>query len=101
MADLTPPPPAAIEAQRAFDAADAECRRISDALPSSVAVAAGEAIVTEEQRVELQAARDARMAALHALLAVKRWDGDGGPKEAEAALRQAARAAGDEPSGAA
>jgi glutamate formiminotransferase len=91
MADATPPPAEAIEAQRAFDRADAACRRIADALPSSVAVATGEAIVTEEQRAELQEARDARMAALHALLAAKRWEGDGGPRAAEAALREAAR----------
>lgn len=91
MADHTPPPPEAIAAQRAFDDALAVVERISDALPSSVAIAAGEAEVTEEQAAELQAAREARMAALHALLAVKRWEGDGGPKEAEAALRKAAR----------
>ncbi|MFI7126017.1 hypothetical protein ACIBQ1_10005 [Nonomuraea sp. NPDC050153] len=91
MADTTPPPAEAIEAQKAFDAAVAECQRISDSLPSSVAIAAGEVTVTDEQKTELEAARTARMDALKALLAVKRWEGDGGPKEAEAALRKAAR----------
>ena len=91
MADTTPPPAEAIEAQRAFDRADAACRRIAGALPSSVAVANGEAEVSDEQRAELQEARQARMEALWALLAVKRWEGDGGPRAAEAALREAAR----------
>ena len=91
MADTTPPPAEAIEAQRAFDRADAACRRIAAALPSSVAVANGEAEVSEEERAELQEARRARMEALWALLAVKRWEGDGGPRAAEAALRGAAR----------
>lgn len=84
---------------QAFDTADAECQRVSDSLPSSIAVASGEAILSDEQLEELRAARDARMAALKELLAVKRWDGDGGPKEVEKALRRAARAAGDQPPG--
>jgi hypothetical protein len=91
MADTTPPPPEAIAAQQAFDRADAACWRIADALPSSVAVAAGEAEISDEQRAELQEARRARMEALWVLLAAKQWDGDGGPRAAEAALREAAR----------
>ncbi|MET8985804.1 hypothetical protein ABZW49_10185 [Nonomuraea wenchangensis] len=90
------PPPEAIDAQRAYDAADAEVQRLTALMPSSVAVVAGEVAVPRELREELERARSARLDALAALLDHKRWDGDGDPIKGEAALRKAARA-GDQP----
>ncbi|WP_091079318.1 hypothetical protein [Nonomuraea wenchangensis] len=86
-------PSEAIEAQRAYDLVDAEVQRLTALMPSSTAVAAGEAAVPRELQEEWEAARTARLDALAALLGHKRWDGDGGPIKAEAALRKAARAA--------
>lgn len=45
MADQTPPPPEAIAAQKAFDAAHAEVQRLSGLMPFSVAMVAGEASI--------------------------------------------------------
>jgi len=91
MADNAPPPPEAIEAQQAFDRADAEVHRLVEQLPSGVAVAAGEASIPDDLRAQVDEARQERMRLLKALLAVKRWPDDGGPHAAEAALRKAAR----------
>ncbi|MDP4510327.1 hypothetical protein [Nonomuraea turcica] len=46
---------------------------------------------------ELAKARQARLDALGVLQPTKRWEDDGGPIAAEAALRKAARAGGDGP----
>ncbi|MEV8638874.1 hypothetical protein AB0395_45185 [Streptosporangium sp. NPDC051023] len=42
-------------------------QEVTDALPSSVAIVAGEAEVSEEQRAELAEAREARLQVLEAL----------------------------------
>ncbi|GAA3081759.1 hypothetical protein [Streptosporangium carneum] len=68
-----------IAAQRAFWAADARVQEVTDALPSSVAVPAGEAEVTEEQRAELAGVREARLQALEALDRREWWANGGRP----------------------
>ncbi|MEV0382444.1 hypothetical protein [Nonomuraea sp. NPDC050643] len=80
----------AIAAQRAFDAADAEVRRLVDRLPSGVAVAAGEAEISDEERAEVQQARDARLEALHVLRAGRAKIG-GDPVKVEQAVQKVAR----------
>jgi hypothetical protein len=91
----TPPPSEAIAAQQAYDKADAEVRRLIAEMPPGMDVAEGKAVVSDELAGRLAAARAKRMGALFALLDLKRWEGDGGPIAAEAALRKAARAGGD------
>lgn len=90
MADLDMPAEA-IAAQQAFDAADAAVRELVERLPSGVAIAAGEASISDEQRAEVQHARDARLAALHVLRAERAQLGGDNPVKLETALRQAAR----------
>lgn len=50
-----------LAAQRAYDEADARVQQIADALPSSVAVVALEAEISDEQRRELAEARAERL----------------------------------------
>jgi hypothetical protein len=66
-------PPDLLDAQRAYWAADARVQEVTDALPSSVVVVAGEAEVTEEQRAELVTVRAERLLALEALNAHEWW----------------------------
>ena len=49
-------PSEAIEAQRAYDDADAEVQRLTALMPSSTAVVAGEVAVPRELREEWEAA---------------------------------------------
>ena len=93
MADIDIPP-AAIEAQQAYDAANAEAERLTALMPPSVAVAAGEASIPQELRDELEAARSRRLDALDTLRERKRELGGDDPLKAEAALRKAARSDG-------
>lgn len=83
--------PAAIAAQRAYDAADAEVARLVALQPSGVDVAAGEAEISDEQRAAVDEARRARLDALKALRAA-RAQITGDPIEVEQAVREAARA---------
>lgn len=80
----------AIAAQRAYDAAGAEVQRVLDLQPPPVAIAAKEAEISDDQRKQVQQARDARMAALHALRAAREQIG-GNPVTVQAAVRKAAR----------
>lgn len=81
----------AIAAQRAYDAADAKVRQLVEQQPSGVAIAAGEASISDEQREEVRLARDARLAALHVLRAERAKLGGGNAVVVEMALRKAAR----------
>ncbi|GAB2918882.1 hypothetical protein ACFMQL_20665 [Nonomuraea fastidiosa] len=80
----------AIEAQRAYDAADERVRKLVSQLPPSTALASGEAEVTEEQREAFAQARDDRLAAL-STLRNERARIDGEPIRVEKVLREAAR----------
>ncbi|MFF4414547.1 hypothetical protein ACFYY8_18635 [Streptosporangium sp. NPDC001559] len=67
-----------IAAQRAFWEADAQVKEVTDRLPSSIAIAAGEAEISSEQHEELDRVRAARLEALDALNNHPWW---GGPTE--------------------
>jgi hypothetical protein len=67
-------PPDLLDAQRTYWTADARVQEVTDALPSSVAVVAGEAGVTEEQQAELVAVRAERLLALEALNQHPWWE---------------------------
>lgn len=91
----------AIAAQQAFDATNDEVQRLVALLPSGVAIAAGEAEISDEQRAEVQQARTARLTALHVLRAERAKLSGDHPVKIEQALRKAARAGADEHPGAA
>ncbi|MEV8634944.1 hypothetical protein AB0395_25145 [Streptosporangium sp. NPDC051023] len=56
-----------LELQRAYWAADARVLEVTEALPPSPAIVAGEAEISEEQRAELAEAREQRLRALEAM----------------------------------
>ncbi|GAA3086237.1 hypothetical protein [Streptosporangium carneum] len=85
-------PETLIAAQRAYWAADAHAQEVTDALPSSIAVLAGEAEVSEEQRERLAEARERRLEALEALNRHPWWATVDGRHAAWKALQQAAKA---------
>jgi hypothetical protein len=91
----------AIAAQQAFDAADAAVHRLRAAEPSGVAIAAGEAEISDEHRAKVQQAREARLAALDVLRAERAKLGGDNPVKIEQAVKKAARPNTDGPSGAA
>lgn len=83
-----------IDAQRAYDAADAAVHKVCEGLPSGAAIAAGEATLSDEQRAELGRVRAERLDRLAALHDNPWWKQAGDPLRAEAALRKAAREGG-------
>ncbi|GAA3172361.1 hypothetical protein [Nonomuraea roseoviolacea] len=91
MADIEIPDDV-IAAQRAYDAADARVHEIVASLPSSVAIVAGEAEISDEQRQAWHEARAERMRLLFALRDLPWWGEQPDPLGAEKALRKAARA---------
>lgn len=87
-------PPSLLEAQRAYDAADARVQEVTDALPSSMAVLSGEAEISMEQR---QALADARADRLHRLAVLYHdawWDAVEDQRAARLQLQEAAKARG-------
>lgn len=62
-----------LELKRAYLAADARCQKLSAALPSSVAVLAGEADIDGEAHAALLEARSDRLEALERLNAHPWW----------------------------
>lgn len=80
-----------IDAQRAYDTADAAVHKVCERLPSGAAIAAGEAKLSDEQRAELGRVRAERLDRLEALRGHPWWKQAGDPLRAEAALRKAAR----------
>jgi hypothetical protein len=91
MADLDLPTDV-IEAQRAYDAADARVQELSAALPSSVAVLAGEATWDEKAVADLLEARAERLRMLEVLRDLPWWETVPSKLDAERQLRVAARA---------
>ncbi|MER7126729.1 hypothetical protein [Micrococcus luteus] len=84
-------PPDLIEAQRAYYAADARVQEVTDALPSSVAIVAGEAEISDGQRAELAQARAARLDALETLNKHPWWGEQRDRHGAWMALQKAAK----------
>lgn len=84
---------AAIAAQRAYDQADAKVKKLTDQLPPSMALATGEAAITDEQRDALDQARADRLTALFKLREERAKLGGDNPLAVEKALREAARQA--------
>lgn len=80
-----------IAAQRAYDEADARVDEVTAALPSSIAVVAGEAEFTDEQRAALVEARAERLMRLAGLLDHPWWQGVDNKLDAQKQLRSAAR----------
>lgn len=87
------PPSDLIDLQRAIDAADAARTAAYRRQPIATAVLAGEAVVTDEMRAEVQAADAALLAAANAKRAHPWWDTlpRGDRNRAETALRKTAR----------
>ncbi|WP_436759312.1 hypothetical protein [Streptosporangium sp. V21-05] len=83
-----------IEAQRAFYEADERVQAATDAMPSSVAVLAREAAVSEEQREELAAARAERLRLVDVLYRHPWFQTVDDPHKARMALQKAARGEG-------
>ncbi|MEV4096987.1 hypothetical protein [Streptosporangium saharense] len=83
-----------IAAQRAFWEADARVREVTDRLPSSIAIAAGEAEVSDEQRAELDRVRAARLEALEVQNRHPWWGTVSDRHAAWMALKKAAREEG-------
>ncbi|GAA3077735.1 hypothetical protein [Streptosporangium carneum] len=81
-----------IEAQQAYWAADARVQEVTDALPSSLAIVSGEAVMSDEQRAELEQVRAARLDALEVLDRHPRWATVEDRYAARLALRRAAEA---------
>lgn len=94
MADTYDFPPDLIAAQRAFWEADARVREVTNKLPSSIAIAAGEAEVSDEQRAELDQVRAARLEALAVQNRHPWWEAVDNRHAAWMALREAARKEG-------
>lgn len=81
-----------LDAQRAFYTADELAQEIADAMPSSVAIAAGEATIPDEQRQALEEARAERGRLIDVLYGPHHWWGTVGDKyAARMALQQAAK----------
>ncbi|MFE3448935.1 hypothetical protein ACFXJ8_08340 [Nonomuraea sp. NPDC059194] len=81
-----------IAAQRAYDEADARVEEVTATLPSSVAVLAGEAEFTDEQRAALAEARAERLMRLTGLIDHPWWQSVDNKLDAQKQLRSAARA---------
>lgn len=99
MADLEIPDEV-LAAQRAYDVADAAVKQALAKQPSGLAIAAGEAVISDEVRQEVAQARTARLERLRELRSLPWWDTVESPIKAEQALRKAARAGGDGPAAA-
>ncbi|MEV7006238.1 hypothetical protein [Streptosporangium sp. NPDC051022] len=78
-----------LDLQRAYWAADARVQEVTAALPSAQEVLEG--AMTDEQRAEPEAAREARLQALEALNRHEWWGGTGGRHAAWMAPQKAAR----------
>lgn len=82
-------PPDLLEAQRAYYAADAQVQEVTAAMPSSQEILEG--AISEEQREQLAAAREARLQALEALNRHPWWGGERDRYAAWMALQKAAK----------
>jgi|GEM_PF-2849627 len=80
-----------LDLQRAFYEADARVQEVADAMPSPVAVLAGEAEVSEGQREELAAARAERLRIVDELYRHPWFTTVDDPHKARMALQKAAR----------
>ncbi|MFD1935631.1 MULTISPECIES: hypothetical protein [Nonomuraea] len=90
MADLDLPEDV-IQAQRAYDAADARVQELAAALPASVTVVNGEAAFDEQAMADLIEARSERMRMLEALRDLPWWGTVPSKLDANRQLRSAAR----------
>ncbi|MER6817451.1 hypothetical protein ABT299_50065 [Spirillospora sp. NPDC000708] len=88
--DALVPPEDLVEVQRAWYAADAECARIGEALPSGSKVVAG-VEAAPKQVAELKAARARRLQFTEDLLHHEWWGKVTDPIKAKKALRAAAK----------
>lgn len=80
-----------LQAQRDYYAADAEVERLASALPSSLDVVVGAAVVSDEQRAELTAARARRLDLVDLLYGHEYWAEVDDQHAARMALQKAAR----------
>jgi hypothetical protein len=76
-----------VRLQLAFLRADAECERVSAALPSSLDVVAGLATIDNQQRFDLETARAERLAVVLAKNEHPWWDVVANRYEADVRLR--------------
>jgi predicted phage gp36 major capsid-like protein len=90
MADIEIPD-GVIEAQRAYDAADAHVQEVAATLPSSIDIAAKEAELSDEQRQAWEDARAERLRLLAELRDLPWWGEVPDRLAAERQLRKAAR----------
>jgi hypothetical protein len=85
------PPEGLIAAQRAYYEADAAVQEVTASLPSGIAIAAGEAAITPEQRAALDAARAERGRLVDALYAHPWFETVDDPHAARMELQRRAR----------